>query len=103
MRPTLAQPLCRKTQGIECALHIDRKEAVEQGVIGIRDGNEALLHDAGIVNDDIDAAKAFFRFVEKLGDFRRNGNIGLYGHSPPARGPDFLDDNFRRQRRGRRS
>ena len=65
-----------------CASH--RKEAVEQGVIGIRDGNEALLHDAGIVDDDIDAAKAFFRFVEKRGDFRRNRNIGLYGHSPPA-------------------
>lgn len=29
-----------------------------------------------------------------LSDFRRNGNIGLYGHSPPARGPDFLDDIF---------
>ena len=28
------------------------------------------------------------------GDFRRNGNIGFYGHSPPARGPDFLDDIF---------
>jgi hypothetical protein len=33
-------------------------------------------------------------FVEKRGDFRRNGNIRLYGHSPPARGPDFLDDIF---------
>ena len=48
----------------------------------------------GIVDDDIDTAKAFFRFVEKRGDFRRNGNIGLYGHSLPARGPDFLDDSF---------
>ena len=52
------------------------------------------MHDAGIVDDDIDSAKAFFRFVEKRGDFRRNGNIGLYGHSPPARGSDFLDDIF---------
>jgi hypothetical protein len=24
----------------------------------------------------------------------KSGNIGLYGHSPPARGPDFLDDIF---------
>ncbi len=28
-----------------------------------------------LFDDDIDAAKAFFRFVEKCGDFRRNGSI----------------------------
>ena len=38
--------------------------------------------------------KTFFPLCEKRGDSAGNRNIGLYGHSPPARGPDFLDDIF---------
>ena len=48
-----------------CPSHGHRKEAVEQDVIGVRDGNEALLHDAGIVDDDIVAVIAPLRFCSK--------------------------------------
>jgi hypothetical protein len=36
------------------SLHVDGKEAIEERVVGIGQRNEALLHDAGVVDDDID-------------------------------------------------
>jgi hypothetical protein len=44
---------------------------------------------AGIVDQDVELAKSFFRFSEKPGDVGLFGDIALDGDGFPSRGGDF--------------
>jgi hypothetical protein len=75
VKPTLAQ-------GIEGALQIDRDMTIEQGVTAVSDGRQ--VHDAGIVDQHVDAAERGFSRVEHA---RHRGNIrdvGLGRHGVAA-------------------
>ena len=62
IRPPLAQAPCRFAHHVEAAFEVDRDLRVEQRVITLRDAREA--HDAGIVDDYIDAAEGGLRRIE---------------------------------------
>jgi hypothetical protein len=52
------------------------------------------LHDAGIVDHHVDAAKRCFRSVEQAGDGDRIGDIGLRGDRAAPVALDLRDQRF---------
>ena len=89
----VAQAARRFAQRIEGALQIDRDVAIEQCVAAVGDGRQA--HDAGIVDQHVDAAERGFSRVEHArhgGDIR---DVGLSRHGPAA-GPLDPGDHRRR-------
>ena len=91
----VAQPACGLAQSIEGALEIDGDLAIELRVVGV--GNLGELHDAGVVDQYIDAAERFLRRVEQRAHGRRVGNVGLDRDRLAARCFDLLDQRFSRR------
>ena len=90
----VAQPARRLAHGVEAALQIDRDLLVEGRVIGV--GDLAELHDAGIVDQHVDAAERRFRCVEHAAHGTGIADIGLRGQRAAAGGLDPVGDRLGR-------
>jgi len=83
----VAQPLRGFAHGVEAALEIDRDLLVEQRIVAV--GDFGKLHDAGVVDQHIDAAEGGFRGVEHAAHRIGIADISLGGKRLAALGFDF--------------
>jgi hypothetical protein len=77
MRPPVRNRREASRNVLNTPLGVDCDLAVEQRVVAL--GDRRHLHDAGIVDHHIDAAKRCLRTVEQTGDGGGIGDIGLLG------------------------
>ena len=97
----VAQALGGFAHRVESALEIDRDLLVEQRVVAVGDRRE--LHDAGIVDQHIDAAEGGFRRVEHAAHRVGIADIGLRGQRPAALAFDLAGQRLGRIWRRRNS
>ena len=72
--------------------HIEIEVLMKMFFVDLLEGTEFI--NPCIVDEDIQLAECFLRFVKKAADFRRYGHVGLYGECfPPSRG-DVRDDGI---------
>lgn len=84
----------RDAQRVKGPFQIGIDDPVEQRVIRFAERNKPGLHDAGVVDEDIDAAEQGRGLVEQRGHLCRSRNVSLYGLRPSASSPDFIDNTL---------
>ena len=75
-RPPLAQPPRRFAHAVEHALQVDGDVAIEEVVVGLRDRRQ--LHDAGVVDQHVDAAVRLLGGVEHRAHRGGVAHVGLH-------------------------
>ena len=73
----MAQARRRLAHGVEAALDVDGEQAVEGGVVRVGQGRQRGRHDAGVVDQHVDAAEGRFGRIEQRLHVARIGHVGL--------------------------